>query len=178
VPLLCLGAAPQLERAESLPVVSTTALIENRPMTKEEKQAAIERIASTSPFFRTNSGSAIARSPTTGSTTNQSAKAKTDELLQWCKMRTEGYAGVNVTNFSKSWWDGLAFCALLHRYNSRLVDFASLDPNNKRHNLKLAFDTAERLGVPRLLDEEDMIDTAPESKSVMTYLFELRRVLK
>jgi hypothetical protein len=107
-----------------------------------------------------------------------SAKEKTDELMAWCKQRTEGYRGVSVTNWSKSWWDGLAFCALLHRYNPKLVDFGSLDATNKRENLKLAFDIGERLGIPRLLDEEDMITVAPESKSVMTYLFEVRKVLR
>ena len=98
-------------------------------------------------------------------------------LLAWVQDITESYEGVRVTNFTKSFWDGLAFCALIHHYHPRLIDFSSLKPSNKEHNLRLAFDTAEKMGVERLLDEEDMLAYPPERLSVITYLFELRKVL-
>lgn len=50
---------------------------------------------------------------------------------------------VNVTNFSTSWNDGMAFCALIHNFYPEAFDFDSLDPRNRRHNFTLAFKAAE-----------------------------------
>lgn len=38
-------------------------------------------------------------------------------LLQWCKDITNQYRPVKVTNFSTSWRNGLAFCAILHHFH-------------------------------------------------------------
>lgn len=102
---------------------------------------------------------------------------KINQLLLWVKGKTAGYANVQVTNFTTSFKDGLAFCAIIDRSRPGLIDFASLDPRDAEHNLKLAFDTAERLGVPRLLEEEDIVRLAvPERLSIITYVLELRKV--
>jgi len=64
---------------------------------------------------------------------------------QWCKNRTQGYNGVEVTNFTKSWADGLALCALVHSYNSSAIAFNTLNPEDKLKNCTLAIDVAEQV---------------------------------
>ena len=70
-------------------------------------------------------------------------------LLIDCKRRVGVFCdfslfqGVNVVNFSTSWNDGLAFCALIHYFCPESFDFNTLDAKNRKHNFQLAFDTAE-----------------------------------
>ena len=51
-------------------------------------------------------------------------------LQEWCQKELEGYPGVRITDMSSSWRDGLAFCALIHRYKPGLIDFHGLDPDD------------------------------------------------
>ncbi|KAM9015366.1 spectrin beta chain, erythrocytic isoform 2-T2 [Ara ararauna] len=94
-----------------------------------------------------------------------------DALLLWCQMKTVGYPHVNITNFTSSWKDGLAFNALIHRHRPELVDFQNLTKSNARHNLEHAFSVAERhLGITPLLDPEDVFTENPDEKSIITYV--------
>lgn len=97
-------------------------------------------------------------------------KTGKDALLWWCQEMTRGYAGVQVQNFHTSWGDGLAFCAIIHRFHSDLIPFQSLSKDTPAKNLELAFKVAESLGIPALLDVDDMLIPKPEQFSVMTYL--------
>lgn len=90
----------------------------------------------------------------------------------WCQRKTAGYRDVSVKDFTFSWIDGLALCALIHRHRPDLIDFDGLDKNNKAKNVELAFDVAEKkLSIPRLLDVEDLAEIIkPDERSVMTYI--------
>lgn len=44
-----------------------------------------------------------------------------NELLVWCKTVTKTYSNVNIDNFSSSWKDGLAFCAIIHHFRPNLM---------------------------------------------------------
>ncbi|KAJ1794600.1 alpha-actinin [Coemansia sp. RSA 2399] len=103
---------------------------------------------------------------------NEEGLSAMDGLLLWCQRKTAPYKEVDVKNFSYSWQDGLAFCALIHRHRPDLLDYYALDKHDARGNTALAFEVAERyLGIPQLLDVEDVCDAAkPDERSVMTYV--------
>ncbi|CAK6449733.1 unnamed protein product [Pipistrellus nathusii] len=101
--------------------------------------------------------------------------SSSQSLLEWCQEVTAGYKGVRVTNFTTSWRNGLAFCAILHRFYPDKIDYASLDPLNIKQNNKQAFDGFAALGVARLLEPADMVLlSVPDKLIVMTYLCQIR----
>lgn len=84
--------------------------------------------------------------------------------------------GVSVTNFSRSFNDGLAFCALLDVFYPQKIRYSQLDPKGQEANFALAFRVAEEAGVYPLLDVEDMVAMErPDPLSVMTYVSQLYR---
>ncbi|GAE00084.1 conserved hypothetical protein [Paecilomyces variotii No. 5] len=103
---------------------------------------------------------------------NEEGMTAKEGLLLWCQRKTACYPEVEVRDFSTSWNDGLAFCALLDIHRPDLIDFDALDKNDHRGNMKLAFDIAtNEIGIPDLLDVEDVCDVAkPDERSLMTYI--------
>ncbi|KAF0882484.1 EH1L1 protein, partial [Crocuta crocuta] len=110
-----------------------------------------------------------------GSQAPRALVSSSQSLLEWCQEVTAGYRGVRVTNFTTSWRNGLAFCAILHRFYPDKIDYASLDPLNIKQNNKQAFDGFAALGVSRLLEPADMVLlSVPDKLIVMTYLCQIR----
>ncbi|XP_051001881.1 EH domain-binding protein 1-like protein 1 isoform X7 [Acomys russatus] len=101
--------------------------------------------------------------------------SSSQSLLEWCQEVTSGYRGVCITNFTTSWRNGLAFCAILHRFYPDKIDYFSLDPLDIKQNNKQAFDGFASLGVSRLLEPVDMVLlSVPDKLIVMTYLCQIR----
>ncbi|XP_068937673.1 smoothelin isoform X3 [Petaurus breviceps papuanus] len=100
-------------------------------------------------------------------------------LLDWCRAKTRGYEHVDIQNFSSSWSDGMAFCALVHNFFPEAFDYGQLSPQNRRHNFEVAFSSAEtHADCPQLLDTEDMVRMRePDWKCVYTYIQEFYRCL-
>merc|ERR1719470_81878 len=101
---------------------------------------------------------------------NEKKSAK-DALLLWCQRKTNGYPNVGIRDFSSSWQSGLGFNALIHSHRPDLINFNRLDKDDHLGNLRNAFDIAEKhLGIPKLLDAEDVDVSKPDEKSVITYV--------
>ncbi|KAK3715402.1 alpha-actinin [Vermiconidia calcicola] len=103
---------------------------------------------------------------------NDQGLSAREGLLLWCQRKTACYDEVHVSDFSTSWNDGLAFCALLDIHRPDLVDYDKLDKSDHRGNMQLAFDIASKeIGIPDLLDVEDVCDVPkPDERSLMTYI--------
>ena len=57
----------------------------------------------------------------------------------------------NDMNHDNQYVNGLALCAIIHRYRPDLIDYTALDPLDLTLNNQLAFDILEcELGVPQI----------------------------
>ncbi|XP_033952604.1 smoothelin, like [Pseudochaenichthys georgianus] len=102
-------------------------------------------------------------------------------LLEWCRSKTIGYQNIEIQNFSSSWSDGMAFCALVHSFFPTEFDYTSLLPANRKHNFELAFGTAElKAGCDRLIEVDDMMimGRKPDPMCVFTYVQSLYNHLR
>ncbi|XP_029394931.1 dystonin isoform X8 [Mus pahari] len=106
----------------------------------------------------------------TGESEDMSAK---ERLLLWTQQATEGYAGVRCENFTTCWRDGKLFNAIIHKYRPDLIDMNAVAVQSNLANLEHAFYVAEKIGVIRLLDPEDVDVSSPDEKSVITYVSSL-----
>ncbi|XP_016889349.1 cytospin-A-like isoform X2 [Cynoglossus semilaevis] len=97
--------------------------------------------------------------------------SRRNSLLRWCQTRTQGYKNIEITNFSSSWEDGLAFCAVYHTYLPNHIPYHVLQPEDKRENLDLAFKTGENVGITASLTVEEMLKSdGPDWQRVLGYV--------
>ncbi|XP_036613027.1 smoothelin-like protein 2 [Trichosurus vulpecula] len=102
-------------------------------------------------------------------------------LLEWCRSKTIGYQHVDLQNFSSSWSDGMAFCALVHSFFPEAFDYNSLNPSERKKNFELAFTMAENLAqCERLIEVDDMMvmGRKPDPMCVFTYVQSLYNHLR
>ncbi|XP_072311627.1 smoothelin, like isoform X2 [Eucyclogobius newberryi] len=110
-----------------------------------------------------------------------SASSIKQVLLEWCRSKTIGYQNIDIQNFSSSWSDGLAFCALVHSFFPTEFDYTALSPANRKHNFELAFGTAEaKASCDRLIEVDDMMimGRKPDPMCVFTYVQSLYNHLR
>lgn len=110
-----------------------------------------------------------------------SASSIKQVLLEWCRSKTIGYQNIDIQNFSSSWNDGMAFCALVHSFFPTEFDYTTLSPTNRKHNFELAFGKAEvKAGCDRLIEVDDMMimGRKPDPMCVFTYVQSLYNHLR
>lgn len=104
-----------------------------------------------------------------------------DGLLLWVQRQTAGFSkyGVDIKNFSTSWQNGMAFCALLAKFRPKAIDMESLNPEDAMANVSLALKVADEwFGVEPLFDAEDIVDTKkPDEKIIICYISFLFRAI-
>ncbi|KAK4474719.1 hypothetical protein MN116_001845 [Schistosoma mekongi] len=99
-------------------------------------------------------------------------------LLNWCIDQTKTYRNVSITDFTSSWRDGLAFCALIHKHFPDLIDFPHLKPEDAIKNLELAFFVAEtKLNIPVLINPQIAVSEGVDEKLVVDYVSKLYRAI-
>lgn len=65
------------------------------------------------------------------------------------------YKGVEITDFTRSWQNGLAFNALIHKFQSDLFDYDEILSHESAKNLEHAFSIAKNIfKIDRYLDVE------------------------
>ncbi|CAG9768071.1 unnamed protein product [Ceutorhynchus assimilis] len=122
-------------------------------------------------FSRRNSYSDLSERKDPLNSLVKNGGSKRNALLKWCQNKTVGYRNIDITNFSSSWNDGLALCALLHTYLPDRIPYDSLTQHEKRRNFSLAFSAAESVGIPTSLNINDMIQLErPDWQQVMSYV--------
>ena len=79
-------------------------------------------------------------------------------LLAWCRKSVSGMKpAIPITDFSRSFSDGLAFNAILHNYRPNLFDMDLVLSKTPLARLDFAFRMMnQHLGLARLLDPEDI----------------------
>lgn len=159
--------------------VKTKEIIENKLNVKEDKKQPIEIKERVRPELqplklKNAYENDIQKLDKMG---NKNIKDRTpgQDLLEWCKEVTKDYPGVKVTNLTTSWRNGLAFCAVIHHFHPELIEMSALSPHDVAGNCRIAFDAAEQLGIPRVIEPTDMnLLAVPDKLAVMTYLHQLR----
>ncbi|XP_069038111.1 smoothelin isoform X3 [Lepisosteus oculatus] len=159
----------EVMRAQTLPKTSAA----------QARKAMIEKLEKESAGPANPAVSRVVKMQRSSSFGVPNANSIKQMLLDWCRAKTRGYEHVDIQNFSSSWSDGMAFCALVHNFFPDAFEYSSLNPQNRRHNFEVAFSSAEKLAdCPQLLDVEDMVRMRePDWKCVYTYVQEFYRGL-
>ncbi|XP_063171953.1 cytospin-A [Candoia aspera] len=180
-----LPRVPAMESAKSLSVSRRSSEEIKRDITAPDgtSPASLVAIGTASPQLSLSSSPTASVTPTTRSRIREERKdplsalareyggSKRNALLKWCQKKTEGYENIDITNFSSSWNDGLAFCAVLHTYLPAHIPYQELNSQDKRRNFTLAFQAAESVGIKSTLDINEMVRTErPDWQNVMLYV--------
>lgn len=94
-----------------------------------------------------------------------------EALLEWCQSKTASYPEVKIENFTSSFHDGLALCAIIHKHRPHLIDWENLPRDDKKQCLQTAMDAAyEYFGLEKYMLPEDI--PRLDENSMLIYISE------
>ncbi|NWX16936.1 SMTL2 protein, partial [Aegotheles bennettii] len=158
----------ELVRSQTLPRITGT----------QARKALFEKFEHDGGKRKGESRAKLKRSQSFGVASASSIK---QILLDWCRSKTIGYKHIDLQNFSSSWNDGMAFCALVHSFFPEAFDYNKLDPANRKQNFEMAFTMAEKMAhCDRLIEVDDMMMMGhkPDPMCVFTYVQSLYNHLR
>lgn len=92
-------------------------------------------------------------------------------LLSWVSKAIPSDLGIEVKDFGSSWRDGYAFMGLINAIDENLINIENYRNASNKSRLHTSFHVAEtELGIPKLLDPDDVDLPKPDERSVMTYV--------
>jgi len=101
-----------------------------------------------------------------GSGSNE-ANAKL-QLLRWVQSRIPQYG---IKNFTTDWRDGRAICGLVNSLDPTLCrTHEMMAPRDALANARQGIDAAAMMGVPRIVEAEEMTSADNDEHAMMTYL--------
>eukprot|EP01098_Paradermamoeba_levis_P009055 TRINITY_DN374_c0_g1_i2.p1 TRINITY_DN374_c0_g1~~TRINITY_DN374_c0_g1_i2.p1 ORF type:complete len:575 (-),score=231.32 TRINITY_DN374_c0_g1_i2:57-1781(-) len=108
----------------------------------------------------------------------ENSKASGKELiLEWCRNYLKDYpVGDLKSNSPKCFQDGKVLAYLAHKTDPNSVDLAALEKEDPLVRAQKAMDAAEKFGVPKLIDAEDLVKH-PDEQSILTYLAAYKNVV-
>ncbi|CAL1685229.1 unnamed protein product [Lasius platythorax] len=103
------------------------------------------------------------------------AQIHPDTLLRWLQKQVALYDKVHIVDMGASFKDGLAICAIIHRYRPDLINFYSLNAEDVVKNNQLAFDMLEKeLNIPPIMTGEEMVQCdVPDTLTMFSYLTQI-----
>ncbi|KAF3840637.1 hypothetical protein F7725_006499, partial [Dissostichus mawsoni] len=140
---------------EPLPHLPVTAML-----TKEAASVAKELRSAMSQDQSGSVSQGLVHHAVTATTRVSSETSLKSDLIPVLKTPSPSLkrSNIDMQNFSSSWSDGMAFCALVHSFFPLDFDYNTLEPKNRKQNLQQAFTTAEKQAdCLRLIEVDDML---------------------
>jgi hypothetical protein len=160
-------------------IYSTLPLNKNNSVCSSSSSSSVLNLNTQQSNITSGSTSTTIQPPSTTISTDALANlvkqygvSKRNALMKWCQERIGDYKGVEIKNFSSSWNDGLAFCALMHSFLPNKIDYEQLrKENNARKNFMSAFQLAQSQGIEQTLNINDLLNhERPDWNAVMNYV--------
>ena len=96
-------------------------------------------------------------------------------MLFWFKRQTLDYENLKIEDLTASFKNGLALCAIIHRYRPDLIDYHSLSPQNALINNQLAFDIFDKdFAISPMISGREMVENeSPDHLLMLAYLTQI-----
>lgn len=167
------------EKKANAPSKSMEAIMKERKQKQEAaKKSQANRMAKGKNMFKQMDANAQVGQKVTVNSGGGAANSNIEKLLKWIAKRINQYPAVHVSNFTSSWENGIAMCALMnYLLGDKAIDPLAVSTTDKRKNFHMAIKAATDAGVPALLDADELADHELDRRSMITYLHLVYKIL-